>query len=52
MSFTDLDLFFVGVIVILVVLSFVGIISIVIDETNKQRSRTKRKENKIESDIK
>ena len=52
MSFIDLDLFFVGMIVILVVLSFVGIIAIVIDDTNKQRSKTKRKENKIESDTK
>ena len=51
MEFTDLDLLFGGIVIILMALSLIGIIYIAIDDTKKSRIRTKREEeNKKDQD--
>lgn len=46
MEFIDLDLLFGGMVIILMALSFIGIVYIAIDDTGKNRIRTKREEEK------
>jgi hypothetical protein len=46
MEFSNLDLLFGGIVIILMALSFIGTICIVLDDTGKSRIRTKREEEK------
>jgi len=46
MYISDLDLFFGGIVVVLMSLSFIGTIYIIVDDTNKYKQKKEHEKNK------